>query len=109
MANTTIHEFTTDNFQSTVNDADKPVVVDFWAEWCQPCKAFLPTLQAVADQVGDAAIIGKVDIESQQQLAMDHQITAIPTVLIFKGGEVVKRFHGPPSGPDLADAIQAAG
>ena len=111
MASEQVLEFTAANFDSDVLNADKPVLVDFWAEWCSPCKALAPTIDAVADAVGDRFAVGKMNMDGEgiQTIAANYGIAAIPTILIFKGGEVTKRFVGGNiSKEDLEEALQAS-
>ncbi|MFU8828719.1 MAG: thioredoxin [Phycisphaerales bacterium] len=106
MAADNVHEFNDANFQAEVESSDKPVLVDFWAEWCMPCRMLSPTIDKLASEHGDKIKVGKVNIDHNQQVSVNHGINAIPTVLIFKGGEVVKRFVGITSEGDLAAAIE---
>jgi thioredoxin 1 len=94
MANANVKEFTTDNFEKEVLQSDKPVLVDFWAEWCPPCRALSPTIDKLADQYAGKVTIGKVDTDSNGDLAARYGIANIPTILLFKGGEVVHVFRG---------------
>jgi thioredoxin 1 len=94
MANAHIKEFTDANFDAEVLASDKPVLVDFWAEWCQPCKMLGPTIDALAEEYATKAKVGKVNIDLHRQVTAKYQITSIPTVLVFKGGNVVKKFVG---------------
>ncbi len=87
-------EFTDSNFQSDVLDTDQPVLVDFWAPWCGPCKMLAPTIEELAGEYDGRARIGKMNTDENPQTATAHQISAIPTVMLFKGGEVVERFVG---------------
>ena len=87
-------EFTDGNFQSEVIDADQPVLVDFWAPWCGPCKMLAPTIAELASDYDGRARIGKMNTDENPQTATTHQISAIPTVMLFKGGEIVERFVG---------------
>lgn len=87
-------EFTDANFQAEVLDASEPVLVDFWAPWCGPCKLMLPTIEELADEYGSKVRIGKLNTDENPQTASSHKITAIPTVLLFKGGDIVDRFVG---------------
>lgn len=76
------------NFQSDVLDASEPVVVDFWAEWCGPCKMIAPALDEIASELGGKVKIAKVNIDENQDLAVQYGVRSIPTLMIFKGGEL---------------------
>lgn len=93
--------FTKENFQAEVLDSDKPVLVDFWAEWCGPCKMIAPLIDKVSDELGDAAVVGKVDVDSQQELAREYGIQSIPTLLFFKNGEIKDKVVGAAVTADL--------
>lgn len=110
MANANVHEFSDDNFKAEVLESDKPVLVDFWAEWCMPCRMLAPTIDELAQDFGDRAKIGKMDVDSHKDTAMQFGVSSIPTVILFKNGEAVKRFVGITKKDDLAAAItEAAG
>jgi thioredoxin 1 len=83
-----------DNWQSEVVESDVPVLVDFWAEWCGPCKAIAPILDELAGEVGGKIKIAKVDVDQNQQIAGQFSIRSIPTLLIFKGGVVEEQMVG---------------
>jgi thioredoxin 1 len=83
-----------DNWQSEVVESDVPVLVDFWAEWCGPCKAIAPILDELAGEVGGKIKIAKVDVDQNQQIAGQFSIRSIPTLLIFKGGVVEEKMVG---------------
>jgi thioredoxin 1 len=107
MANANVKAFTDSNFKSEVLASKSPVLVDFWAEWCMPCKILGPTIDDIADQYQGKALVGKVDIDANQQVAMDFGISAIPTVIIFKDGQPAKKFVGLTKKEDLAAALDA--
>lgn len=86
--------FTDDNFDSEVLTSDVPVLVDFWAEWCGPCKMIAPSIEELANEYDGRAKVGKVDIDSNQSTSMKYGIRSIPALLIFKGGEVVEQIVG---------------
>ncbi len=103
-------EFTKDNFDSEVLQSELPVLVDFWAEWCGPCKMIAPVVEAVAADLDGAAKVGKVDVDSEQELAQRYGIQSIPTLLFFKGGEVRDTVVGASVSPDgLKQKLQALG
>ena len=87
-------EITDANFEELVLKSDKPVLVDFWAEWCGPCRMLGPIIEDLSDDFADKAIIGKVDVDSNQQFAAQFGVRNIPTVLVFKDGEMVNRQVG---------------
>ena len=101
-------EFTDANFQEEVLSSSGPVLVDFWAEWCGPCKAIGPVIEELATEYADKAKIGKVDIDSNRDIPMQYNIQSIPSILIFKDGQVIETFVGMKSKEDLAAAIDAA-
>ncbi|HLP85806.1 MAG TPA: thioredoxin [Phycisphaerales bacterium] len=109
MANAHVKEFTDANFDSEVLASDKPVMVDFWAEWCQPCRTLAPTIDALATEYDGKAKVGKVNIDHNHGTGAKYQISSIPTVLIFKGGTVVKKFVGFQKKEVLVAALEDAG
>ncbi|WKD60059.1 thioredoxin [Corynebacterium caspium] len=82
------------NFKDVVINSDKPVLVDFWAEWCGPCKKLAPTIDEIAAEMGDAITVTKVDVDSERGLGAMFQIMSIPTLLIFKDGVKVDEIMG---------------
>lgn len=109
MANANVIEFTDSNFEGEVLGASEPVLVDFWAEWCMPCKLLAPTIDEMADAHAGSVKIGKLDIDANKDIAMKYGINAIPTILIFKGGEVAKQFVGMAKKEDLEAALSELG
>ena len=96
---------TTENFQDEVIASSRPVLVDFWAAWCGPCKVIAPTVAELAVEFEGKAKIGKVDVDAQTELAQKYSITAIPALLIFKDGKVVQRFVGVREKSELKTAL----
>lgn len=108
MAGTHTLEFTDDNFETEVLQAQSPVLVDFWAEWCMPCKALGPTIDELANAYAGRVKVGKLNTESNREMPVKYNIQAIPTVMIFKDGEIVQKFVGLASKKDLQAAIDRA-
>ncbi|MFO0831442.1 MAG: thioredoxin [Phycisphaerales bacterium] len=108
MASANVLEFTDSNFDSQVLSSPTPVVVDFWATWCQPCLMLSPVIDAIAAEFAGRVKVGKVDIDTNRQVASLHQINSIPTILIFKNGQVIKRFVGLTKKDHLVAAIAQA-
>ncbi len=96
MANPNVVELTTANWEAEVEKSDKPVLVDFWAVWCGPCRALAPTIDKLADQFAGKVKVGKLNTDDNNDIAIRYGISAIPTVLLFKGGsgEPVERTQG---------------
>ena len=87
-------EFNDQNFDSDVLKAETPVLVDFWAAWCGPCKAIAPIVEEIANDFSGKVKVGKMDVDSNNQVAMRYGIRSIPTLLLFKNGEVVDQVIG---------------
>jgi thioredoxin 1 len=96
-----ITELDSSNFDSAVSDASVPVVVDFWAPWCGPCKAIAPILDELAEELGDSVKICKVNVDNNSDIAGKFEIRAIPTILLFKDGQVAENIVGLVTKEDL--------
>ena len=100
-------EITDQSFQEAVLNSDKPVLVDFWAAWCGPCRMLGPIIEEIANDFEGKAIVGKVDVDNNQQISVDYGIRNIPTVLIFKNGEVVDKIVGVAPKEVIAEKLNA--
>jgi len=100
-------EFTDGNFQTDVLDSDKLSIVDFWAEWCGPCRAIGPVVEELAKEYDGKVNIGKVNVDENPQVSMQYGITSIPAILFIKGGEVVDKQVGAVPKSVLNKKIQA--
>ncbi len=105
MASANVKAFTDENFEAEVLKAQGPVLVDFWAEWCAPCRMLSPTIDALAEEFAGKVKVGKLDTDSNRQTSIQYNILSIPTVLVFKGGAVVKKFQGLTRKDDLSKAL----
>ena len=107
MAGPHTQEFNEANFEQEVLSASEPVLVDFWADWCMPCKALGPTIDELATDYSGRVKVGKVNTDESQSLSAKYGINAIPTVLLFHNGEIRERFVGLRSKRDFAAALDA--
>jgi thioredoxin 1 len=108
MASEHVKEITDQNFQQEVATASEPVLVDFWAEWCMPCRMLAPTIEKLAADYAGKLKVGKVDTDANRDISMKFGISAIPTVLLFKDGQVVQKFVGLRQDKEFRAAIDQA-
>src|SRR5574341_2489188 len=94
MAADNVQTFTDNNFEDTVLKSGAPVLVDFWAEWCGPCKRIAPTIDALAAEYNGKVVIGKMDVDANPRVPERYQIRGIPTLRLFKGGQVFESIVG---------------
>ncbi|HEV7301379.1 MAG TPA: thioredoxin [Tepidisphaeraceae bacterium] len=107
MASENVVEFTDGNFETEVLQSSQPVLVDFWAEWCQPCRMLAPTIEKIAKDFAGKVKVGKVDTDANRDIAMKYRINAIPTVILFKDGQVAQTFVGLRKEADFKQALEA--
>ena len=102
----TILHITQENFEEEVVNASKPVLLDYWADWCGPCRMLSPTIEELAQEYCGKIRVGKINIDVQPTLALLHRVVSIPTVSIYSEGKEVKRLIGLRDKPELVEAIQ---
>tara|TARA_B000000557_G_scaffold183165_1_gene149682 strand:+ start:223 stop:549 length:327 start_codon:yes stop_codon:yes gene_type:complete len=100
-----VHEFTDQNFETDVVSSDIPVLIDFWAAWCGPCKAIAPVIEEIAGDYTGKVKVGKVDVDANQNTAMNYGVRSIPTLLIIKDGKVVNQIVGAVPKANITDMI----
>lgn len=107
MTPTSVVHLTDASFDETVTEAKRPVIVDFWAAWCGPCRAIGPTLEELAQEYAGRVAVAKVNVDEYPDLAARFRVRAIPTLLVFKGREVVDRMVGALSKPEIRKRLDA--
>jgi len=100
------HQFTDQNFEAEVLKSDKPTLVDFWAPWCGPCQVMGPIIEELAEEIGDKAKVGKMNVDENPETSSKFSIMSIPSLKIFKDGKVVKEFTGTQSQDVLKEALK---
>ena len=98
-------KFTTANFETEVLASEKPVLVDFWATWCMPCRMLAPTVEEVADETEGRAVVGKVNVDEEKELARRYRVASIPTLIVFENGAEVRRSVGVVEKEDIYDLL----
>lgn len=98
-------KFTTANFETQVLASEKPVLVDFWATWCMPCRMLAPTVEEVADETEGRAVVGKVNVDEEMELARRYRVASIPTLIVFENGAEVRRSVGVVEKEDIYDLL----
>ena len=106
MASDNVSTFTDDNFESEVLKSEQPVLVDFWAEWCMPCRMLAPTIEKIANDFAGKVKVGKVDTDANRDISVKYGISAIPTVILFKNGQVAQKFVGLRKEADFKQALE---
>ena len=101
-------EINEENFEEVVLKSDKPVLVDFWAAWCGPCRMVGPVVEEIAGEFAETAVVGKVDVDTNQALSIKYGIRSIPALLYFKNGEVVDNVIGAVPKGTLVNKLEAA-
>lgn len=107
MASENVKEFTDQNFEAEVLKSDQPVLVDFWAEWCMPCRMLTPTIEKIARDYSGKVKVGKLDTDANRDVAIKYSISAIPTVILFRNGQVAQKFVGLRQERDFKEAIDS--
>ena len=106
MASDNVVTISDDGFENSILKSSKPALVDFWAEWCQPCKMLSPTVEELADEFNDQIVVGKLNVDDNPVTATKYGIRGIPTLLLFKEGQVVQQLVGVKSKAEIKKIIE---
>ena len=101
-----VNVFNEENFEEEVLRSDNTTIVDFYADWCGPCKMMSPIIDSIAEEYSDSIKVGKVNVDENQDLAMKYNVMSIPTVFVFKNGNISKSFIGVTSKQEIIDALK---
>ncbi len=99
-------EITSENFEEEVLKSDKKVIIDFYADWCGPCKMMSPVIDKIAEENAETIKVGKVNVDENQELAMKYNVMSIPTILVFKNGTISKTFVGVTTKEEIEEVIK---
>ncbi|MCW2278051.1 thioredoxin [Heliophilum fasciatum] len=108
MASENVAVLTDANFKSVVSEADKPVLVDFWASWCGPCRMIAPVIDEIANEFAGKVVVGKLNVDENRQIPSEYNVMSIPTLVLIKGGQIVDKAVGYKSKQELAAMIEKA-
>ena len=102
-----VTEITSENFQETVLESELPVVVDFWAAWCGPCRMLAPTVEEASDELDGKAVFGKLNVDDEREIATVYGVQTIPTLILFKNGEEAGRLVGLRPKEDIVSLVES--
>ncbi len=100
-----VNIFNEENFENEVINSDKTTIVDFYADWCGPCKMMSPVIDKIAEENAEKIKVGKVNVDENQELAMNYNVMSIPTILVFKNGKISRTFIGVTSKSEIEEAL----
>lgn len=99
-------KITSENYEKEVLESNKPVLIDFYADWCGPCRMMSPIIDEIADEMGEGIKVGKINVDDNQDLAMKYNVMSIPTILVIKEGNVTKTFVGVTDKNEIKEALK---
>ena len=101
-----VNNFNEENFESEVVNSEKTTIVDFYADWCGPCKIMSPVIDKIAEENAETIKVGKVNVDENQELAMKYNVMSIPTILVFRNGTILKTFVGVTTKEEIEEVIK---